>query len=86
MYNNDISFDKYHRTSNVIIYGKKNLQNEQKFKRKNYQKNPRIHAVSKTRLTFSNSKIAYKNTLNIFFVFFSNKYVKKKKKLNMDHF
>ena len=71
-----------------------------KFKIKNYRKNRRIHTISKTRLKFSNSKIAYKNilnkkrknliTLNKFFVFFlSKKYVKiqkLKKKLNLDHF
>ena len=54
------------------------------FKIKNYQKNRRvpeyIPTVSKTRLKFSNSKIAYKNPLNNFCVFFSIKYVKKKKK------
>ena len=31
------------------------------------------HTVSKTRLKFSNLKIARKNTLNIFFVFSSKK-------------
>ena len=35
------------------------------------------HAVSKTRLKFSNSKIAYKNTLNNFLYFFSTKVDKK---------
>ena len=37
-----------------------------------------VRTVSKTRLKFSNSKIAYINTLNNLFVFFSKKYVKKK--------
>ena len=41
-----------------------------KFKIKNYQKNQRVHTVSKTRLKYSNSKIAYKNNLNNFLFFF----------------
>ena len=58
---------------------------------KYFQKNRRVHTVSKPRLRFSNSKIAYKNTLNNFFVFFSKNYVKnknfkKKKILSLDHF
>ena len=50
------------------------------------------YTVSKTRLKFPNSKIAYKNTLNKFFVFFSKKYYYakkqklKKKNLNLDRF
>ena len=56
-----------------------NLQNEQNFKIKYYLKNRKVQTVTKTRLKFSNSKIAHKNTLNNFFVFFSKKYVKKKK-------
>ena len=37
---------------------------------KNYQKYRRVRTVSKTRLKCSNSKIAFKNTLNNFFAFF----------------
>ena len=46
---------------------------------------------SKTSLTFSNSKFAYKNTLNNFLYFFlkskyKNKFQKKKKNLNLYYF
>ena len=61
------------RTSRICHY----WQQGQKFKLKTYQKNRRVHTVSKTRLKFSISKFAYTNTLNNFLYFSLKKYEKK---------